>query len=170
MLYHGQAVHWRGHGTFRASSGLPQLQHPNQQCTEGGPVPEGTWSFLTKYDRRPAQLKNDGSCELKPSKLIQDIPSWDPFDPCSNVYEAWGYHRVRLEPHDDRTRLVCKATRDGFYLHDSRKGYSHGCIEVEGNFFYELRVYSHRPQRADRLIIQVRYFPNRRTSFLGGSE
>ena len=42
---------------------------------------------------------------------------------------GWGYDRIRLEFHGKPP-----FGRGGFYLHNSRKGYSHGCIEVGGTF------------------------------------
>lgn len=41
----------------------------------------------------------------------------------------WGYNRIRLESADEKTRKACGGKRGGFYIHDSTKGYSHGCMK-----------------------------------------
>lgn len=53
---------------------------------------------------------------------------------------AWGSNRVRLN--------IIKIYngdakhRNGFYLHDSVKGFSHGCIEVDTAFFKRLCLFA----------------------------
>lgn len=54
---------------------------------------------------------------------------------CEIYWANWGYNRIRLESADEKTRKACGGKRGGFYIHDSTKGYSHGCIEVEPVFF-----------------------------------
>ena len=50
-------------------------------------------------------------------------------------------------------RLLCVMA---FYIHDSSKGFSHGCIEVEGRFFFVLRDFA-KSQSRPRLILKVEY-------------
>lgn len=62
-----------------------------------------------------------------------------------------------MEPADVSTKLKCNPVmRGGFYLHDSTKGYSHGCIEVELGLFVQLRIYSKKTKKKT-LIIKVNY-------------
>lgn len=68
-----------------------------------------------------------------------------------------------MEAADVKTRHACKPTRGGFYLHDSVKGYSHGCIEVEGIFFESLSKFAHAT-RLNHLILRVKYVPGRATN------
>jgi hypothetical protein len=58
-------------------------------------------------------------------------------------------HRIRFEPADEKTKRRCSHRRSGFYLHDSTKGYSHGCIEVQGSFFGALRSVIREKKRTD---------------------
>jgi hypothetical protein len=53
--------------------------------------------------------------------------------------------------------------RGGFYLHDSTKGYSHGCIEVEPSFLSILRA---RAANATRgyFLLKVTYVADRATN------
>jgi hypothetical protein len=59
--------------------------------------------------------------------------------------------------------------RGGFYIHDSAKGYTHGCIEVEPRFFNVLRhviATTHSPHGKvkDRLNLLVKYLPGQTTN------
>lgn len=57
--------------------------------------------------------------------------------------------------------------RGGFYLHDSIKGYSHGCIEADTKLFVHLRKY-HSITKKLTVILQVKYAPGRGTN--GGTK
>ena len=46
---------------------------------------------------------------------------------------AWGRFRARLTPISVNKNI--KRNIKSFYLHDSTKGYTHGCIEVESLLF-----------------------------------
>jgi len=62
-----------------------------------------------------------------------------------------------MEPADLDTKNKCKPImRGGFYLHDSTKGYSHGCIEVETKIFLQLRNH-HTATRKNTIILKVKY-------------
>jgi len=59
--------------------------------------------------------------------------------------------------------------RGGFYIHDSTKGYTHGCIEVEPRFFEVLRhliatMQSPHGRPKDRLNLLVKYLPGQTTN------
>src|SRR3546814_15236120 len=70
---------------------------------------------------------------------------------------------ARLEPADAATRNRGAWVRRGFYLHDSTKGYSHGCIEAEVRIFPLLRTYA-RGKRQATMIITVEYVGGRATN------
>jgi hypothetical protein len=59
-----------------------------------------------------------------------------------------------MEPADAATAGHCTPRRGGFYLHDSTKGFSHGCIEVEGSLITGLRNYK---TKRSYLILKVEY-------------
>ncbi len=46
--------------------------------------------------------------------------------------------------------------------HDSTKGYSHGCIEIEQRFFNILRVYL-KSKKNKRRLLKVKYTPGLKT-------
>jgi hypothetical protein len=68
-----------------------------------------------------------------------------------------------MEPADVKKRQACDPRRGGFYLHDSVKGYSHGCIEVEGLFFESLRKFA-GGTRQSHMVLRVKYAPDRVTN------
>ena len=117
--------------SFSATSGMPDYQRPEHQDRKGeGPIPQGTYKLKLQTDPSPARVRSDGS--LAPSSLIQTLPDGRP---------EWGKNRVRLEPHD---QAATSSGRSGFYLHDSTKGYTEGCIEVDSGIFDVLRNFAQR--------------------------
>ena len=174
LTYDGQRLHWNGHGTFAATSGLPDFQLPKFQCfPDAGPVPEGFYTLSLKEDPKPARDDGTDSCRLIPAQRVQTIPRRESAGVCEPFWANWGTWRVRLEPADAATRRKCSPRRAGFYLHDSKKGYSHGCIEVEPRFFAALRghiaaIKARRVPTADHLTLKVHYVPGRATN--GGTK
>lgn len=69
-----------------------------------------------------------------------------------------------MEGADLATRNACMPTRSGFYLHDSTKGYSHGCIEVETTFFAALKSRAKNSRSRNYFILKVKYVGNRVTN------
>jgi hypothetical protein len=73
-----------------------------------------------------------------------------------------------MEPADVATKNRCSPImRGGFYLHDSIKSYSHGCIEVEMRLFPLLRAY-HKATKKNTLILKVSFVKGRSTN--GGTK
>jgi len=163
MSYDGQVLSWPGHGRFRATSGLAGFQTPDQSCLpDSGPVPPGLYRVLLA-DRGMAQDDGRGLCNLAPAWGIQQVPRGLDAAQCEPYWANWGHNRARMEPADAATRNRCAVARGGFYLHDSTKGYSHGCIEVEGRLFALLRGYA-RSSGRNALILQVAYAAGRPTN------
>lgn len=157
MTYDGQRITWKGFGLFKATSGMPKNQTSLNQCIpDKGPVPEGYYKvFIANHDT----AKDDGtnSCALKPSWGIQKIPRGNAAGGCEKYWANWGYNRARMEPANSLTKGRCAPiSRGGFYLHDSTKGFSHGCIEVETRIFALLRKYSNDTGNSS-IILKVKY-------------
>jgi len=167
LLYDGPRLQWPGQGIFRASSGLPGRQSSVLQCDPiGGPIPEGSYFFLLREDTTVPAPTAD--CHIDPSWTIQRIPSGQAAGECAPYWAAWGKNRVRLN-RAGRLPPDCRVPRDGFYLHDSGKGYTHGCIEVEPRFFEVLRhmvatMNSPHGKRRDRLNLLVKYMSGQTTN------
>ena len=56
---------------------------------------------------------------------------------------------------------------ESFYLHDSTKGYSHGCIEVETRIFPLLRAFN-KATKNNTIVIKVKY--NKGVATNGGTK
>lgn len=160
--YDGVQLVWKTNGnqSYRATSGLPGYQTPQQSCEKNaGPLPEGTYELSLRIDPNVYAVdKGNNQCDLRPSAFIQKIPRGSLAGECEEFWANWGTNRVRLEPADRKTRTVCSPRRGGFYLHDSTKGYSHGCIEVDGRFFIDLYSYVLGPSgKGKKLLLRVKY-------------
>lgn len=171
LLYDGTWLSWLTDQVgpplaFPATSGMPGHQITADQCLKDkGPIPEGRYSLLLKIDPHGyARHSGRDDCTLYPSSLIQKIPrgggvgmpSRTQANFCESYWANWGVNRVRVEPANATTRDACSPRRSGFYLHDSTKGYSHGCIEVAPRFFDHLRTYV-KHTRKKRLTLVVKY-------------
>ena len=168
MEYDGQNVTWKGRGIFKATSGLPGFQKPSSQCiTDSGPVPEGFYKIFLS-NQGIAQDDGTGHCVLKPAWGIQQIRRGKDAGTCEPYWANWGDNRVRMEPADIPTKVKCAPiSRGGFYMHDSRKGFSHGCIEVESRIFSLMRNYN-KTTKKTKLVLKVTYAKGRPTN--GGTK
>lgn len=168
LYFDGQQVVWNGKGAFKATSGLPGFQTPADQCKpEKGPVPEGLYVLKLLGSGKLARDDGTGWCNLMASWQFESIPRGASAGECEPYWEQWGRHRIRFEPADASTRAACKPRRHGFYLHDSTKGFSHGCIEVDGAFFNAMQT-EIRSKRKTQLLLRIRYMPGRPTN--GGTK
>ena len=158
LTYDGHFLKWGDKAlTFKASSGLPGHQIPGEQCTpDAGPLPEGLYKVYLA-DHGMAKDNGKGICALAPSWGIQEIPRGITAGLCEKYWANWGTIRARMEPADEKSRRHCAPiSRGGFYLHDSAKGYSHGCIEVENGIFKYLRQY-HSLTKKNTILLQINY-------------
>lgn len=160
MEFDGQVLIWNRSGRFKATTGLPDYQRPKEQCANnGGPIPEGFYKVFAT-DLGTAKDDGTGFCNLAPAWGIQKIPRDAAAGGCEAYWANWGRNRTRLEPADIKTRNACSPSRGGFYLHDSTKGYSHGCIEAEPMFFTVLRSRATSVHRG-YFILKVKYVAGR---------
>lgn len=166
LLYDGPRLQWRGHGIFRATSGLRGLQASGLQCDPtGGPIPEGKYYLLLREEKTVPTPTED--CKIPATWNLQTIPTGEAAGSCAPHWALWGRNRIRLTRIDPLPKQTCPAPRGGFYIHDSTKGFTHGCIEVEPLFFTVLRhVIAHPPhgRRQERLNLLVKYLPGQTTS------
>ena len=162
MLFDGQILDWPNVGSFRATTGLPKYQTPDKQCiADNGPIPEGKYKI---FSQNKGWAKDDGTgmCNLSPAWGVQAIPRGAIAGACELYWSQWGHNRARLEAADKKTKAACSPSRGGFYIHDSTKGFSHGCIEVDTIFFAALASAVKHGERT--FFINVAYVPNRETN------
>jgi len=168
LLYDGPRLQWPGQGIFRASSGVPTRQSSALQCDpEGGPIPEG--SYFVLLGEEPKIPIPTPDCQIAPAWKVQRIPWGAEAGACAPYWALWGQNRVRLTRVQSSPRRPCPTPRGGFYIHDSTKGYTHGCIEVEPRFFEVLRhvigtMHSPHGRSRDRLYLWVKYLPGQTTN------
>lgn len=168
MVYNGTTLNWTGNGVYPATSGLSGHQNASEQShKDEGPIPEGLYSFQLSI-AKDATMVGPGKLDVREG--IEHLPGTWQYRGQTYVDQAWGPDRVRLTiVHIDDAE---NRHRNGFYLHDSRKGYSHGCIEVSPFLFKKLREYVELPpaQRGhkSRLYVRVRY-PTKGSSTYGGT-
>jgi hypothetical protein len=115
---------------FHATSGLVGNQIAKEMAHEKhGPVPEGLYVLRTGID--PNQDSVEAANRLESRRRAETITNhreglqFLPVDGGVPVYGSWGTLRVKLTPKSGNM-----FGRSGFYLHNSTKGFSHGCIEV----------------------------------------
>lgn len=155
LAYDGIKVTW-GKEMFRATSGKRGYQLPENQCIpDHGPVPEGNY-YIPLIEGSYAEDDGTGLCKLIPSWRIEKIPRGEMAGDCESNWANWGNNRVRFEPNDDATKAKCNPYRSGFYLHDSIKGFSSGCIEIEQHFFDALRTYI-KSSTGKKLFLNINY-------------
>jgi RHS repeat-associated protein len=170
--YKGQTLTWYGgaagdrtspSGTYPASSGLPGHQVPSEQATrDAGPVPEG--SYFVALGPDPARIakadSRTGELVANPNGGIEQIPlsfttrSGDTYTyGAQGTGGAWGNTRAALQP----GRATDTKGRFGFYLHDSDKGYSHGCTDTKPAVLQRLIQYRQDHPSEKRFEVRVRY-------------
>jgi len=167
LLYSGTTMVWVGKFAYPATSGLPGYQNATFQAVrDHGPVPEGLYSF-------PLKMGGEGhmtsTTTLDTGEGVQSLPAHFTFRGQTYDNYAWGPDRVRLTIHHIESPK--HRHRNGFYLHDSTKGFSHGCIEVSPHFFKHLRDYisSGAAKRDHRknLYLRVQYLTPDITTYGG---
>ncbi len=165
LIYNGTKLHWDGLGSWNASSGLPGYQEPKyQNLRDKGPIPEGLLRVplaiggnakIIWYQREGHEIvesQMDRKHEIQSLQCIEH--PWEKDQVV--IFEQWGSNRVRLKK-VSLTYPNCNH-RAGFYLHDSTKGFSHGCIEVDTDFFRALRDYSRKHFGQEKsLLLEVKY-------------
>lgn len=155
ILVTGNQAQWYGGKTgdksnllqvFKASSGndharlfnkqIINLQQAKYQYVKGGgPTPEGLYSINLKPDpNRIAEIDKNTNQLLRSSEGgIEKIPG--------NGSSDWGSNRAYLYPIKVTGATTKERDNDTYYLHDSQKGFTHGCTECETEIFTRLKEY-----------------------------
>jgi hypothetical protein len=166
LLYNGKELIWtdnKGVSTIYAgtSGALGKQNSKYQYLRDKGPLPEGSYTIDLMLDtNRQAEVFSD-SGETKPNFGIQRLPYR--FTTTSGVvisYENWGNSRARLSMISGNSY-----GRDNFYIHNSTKGFSHGCLEVGSGFFPRLTEYA---KHYGNISLTVKYLSNN-SSTLGNT-
>jgi hypothetical protein len=168
MSYTGRYLCWhgslpgslRGKGSqlFVATSGLVGHQIAALQTEKDhGPLPEGLYSLSSGVDPKQASVEAANARGELSITNTEDGIQFLRVGGNGPVDTNWGTVRVKLTPQQGNMH-----NRSGFYLHNSHKGFSHGCIEVgktaEGvDYFASLLEYATEKNRRPRLVLRVKY-------------
>ena len=174
LNYTGTKIQWIEDGkmkySFAATSGLADnkksFQKPTAQCKKDkGPIPEGVYVLQLRYSSPiVAKVANPNTCRLEASKGIQHIPNpKEDTKDCGPYWANWGSNRVRIDAYDTKAQKACRGNRSGFYIHDSTKGFTHGCIEVKHAFFERLYNYVNSSPKQKYMLLTVSYYRTRTT-------
>jgi RHS repeat-associated protein len=136
-----------------ATSGLPDRQSPAFQGTESGPVPAGLYKINLQLDpNRFASLTAAGD-NLYSNTGVQRIRDRYPLPGGGWAIPAgWGTWRARLE------KVKVNSNRDNFYLHNSTKGYTHGCVETCNDLYDRFAKY--HQQGVGSILVNINYTTN----------
>jgi hypothetical protein len=115
-----------------------------------GPLPTGKYKIdLSSDPARYANISQYGT-NLYSSTGVQRIHESYLLDGEIIGMGAWGTWRARLEP------VRVRSPRTGnFYLHNSKKGYTHGCVET-CDALYDALVKYHN-QGLQEIFVRIRY-------------
>ena len=177
--YNGQQTTYYGGKTgdkskpehvYKASSGFPGHQDTSQQGQELGPIPEGKYSVNLKPNPDRVAQADSKTGEIYSAEGIQRLPQqFTTDDGTTYTYGShgtgggWGTNRARLDPAENTDT----SGRSNFYLHDSSKGYSHGCVETQTGLIDNMKAY--RATGAKSIDVVVKY-QSGTTSTYGGTD
>ena len=152
-VFYGGSLGDRSHPTrwCAATSGYPGHFSPDDQGFQLGPVPSGVYSINLTLDPSRVASANRDTGDLYSGHGIQRIPDQTVRnDGVTTTYPGWGTWRMRLDPRQGDTY-----GRDNFYLHNSHKGFTHGCIETCDDFMRDILAY--RGKGNPTIDVLVRY-------------
>lgn len=169
LIYYGKKLVWRkslppsvekkGQVVFDATSGFMQVASA-QTLKDSGPIPEGVYRFKAQFDPLQHTVAQANAMGDKSVTNGRDGLQVLPMGGNGPTQPQWGTYRVKLTP----VSAIKANNRDGFYLHNSYKGYTHGCIEVgdsddKSKFFDLLVEYanSKKAQKKPFLLLKVIY-------------
>ncbi len=123
---------------------------PKRSDGFSGPVPAGLYKInLQLNPSRFASLAADGS-NLYSNFGVQLIRDHYHLPDSNSVIPAgWGTWRARLE------KVKVNSKRNNFYLHNSTKGYTHGCVETCDDLYDRFSKY--HQQGLGSILVNIRY-------------
>lgn len=147
---------------YKASSGHKGFQNSKyQNKSNDGPIPVGKYSVnLTLNPERRNEFNEDMTTKLG---LGIQVIDWEKAFSERVALHGWGQWRARLTP----LKGTDTKGRHSFYLHDSYKGESSGCIEVETDLYYDMVEYG--AEGNENIEVWVEY-KNNNTSTDGNTE
>jgi RHS repeat-associated protein len=157
----------------------------NQNIKNGGPTVEGKYSINLEPspERKPSLIKDGKGYSLRPTaeggiETIGKVYTDDTKTRYVDFTEVWGNYRANLDPVDVKQPLGADGkplkgddarNLGSFYLHDSQKGASSGCHEVESSLFDRLLEFQKNNPDEKKIMVVVKY-PSAEHSTNGGTK
>ena len=175
----GDSVYWYGGDlgdnsdlqyTFAATSGykddnVDYQRAMFQDIEDKGPTPEGDYFINLELDPSrtvPYEIINDRPI-IKRGQGIEKVEIH--YEGMLYTSPDWGTIRAKLEPQTIKNK--CSRDINSFYMHNSTKGFTHGCTEVETTLFDMLVFYRERGHK--KIDVRVQY-PSKNHKTNGGTK
>ena len=130
-----------------------------QNIKDKGPTPEGDYHINLEPDpdRQVETFWNNGNIDFKKREEggIETLTFPNPTTGTLSYSPAWGMHRAALTPDNVTGAKDSERDNSSYYFHDSTKGYTHGCTEVDTELFSQLKDY--RNAGNTRIDVVVKY-------------
>lgn len=119
-----------------ASGNMRSQSSSNCSKKDVGPIPPGEYSIDLEPD--PNRVVKGIGTGTTPGRGIEKFPA-DYYTSSGTLvtFRDWGTWRAALKPSSSNKMMG----RDNFYLHDSKKGFTKGCIESPSNMYEKLVNY-----------------------------
>ncbi|MCX6323304.1 MAG: RHS repeat-associated core domain-containing protein [Sphingobacteriales bacterium] len=133
-----------------------------------GPVPEGNYKIDLTLDPNRKVVFDPESGAANRDRGIQQIPHFTQRNDGNkqNNWDVWGTVRARLEKDPGNNDPRMRGENDGYYLHDSDKGNTHGCIECSKKKIFD-QLLKYRAEGIKSIRVKVKY-PKPKTFTNGG--
>jgi len=155
---------------YKASSGFHDILWGDfryaydQYRKDQGPTVEGRYELRFSKNIESKAKTVNGELDLGGIGIetLENLPGMNPVTN-EKIIESWGKHRIRLypinvkQPKNPETGNPSDRNLDSFYFHDSKKGYTHGCEEVETKFFDDLKEFLKKNPNIKRMDVKVKY-------------
>ncbi len=161
LLYNGTQVIWTDNKGFKTiyggTSGLEKYQNSKyQNMKDKGPIPEGNYIIDLMLDPNRIVELNPKTYQALAASGVQKLPTT--FNGEEIKTPGWGTMRARLSEQAGNITFG----RGNFYIHNSHKGYSSGCIEVGPGFFPRLENYA---KNYGSISLTVKYPSNNSSTY-----
>ena len=135
-----------------------------------GPTVEGKYQ-LKLGDGSIKKAKTHKGALIRANDGIESLTEIDSVDNDA-ILQSWGEKRIRMQkvdvkqPVDNESGEISERDLDSFYFHDSKKGHTSGCHEIESQFFDDLQEHSKKGNK--KIEVKVEYKANQST--YGGTD
>jgi uncharacterized protein RhaS with RHS repeats len=126
------------------------FQFARDQGLDLGPLPEGLYKINLQLDPTRFASLDATAGQLYAAYGVQRIRDRYRLPAGGWAYpEGWGTWRARLE------KVRVNTNRHNFYLHNSAKGYTHGCVETCSDLYN--RLVGYHDQGIGSILVNVQY-------------